>query len=56
MENVVKLIAAIVCVICLTIGVRMCGVVVIDLRSDDPVVTLVKFEQIRKGMTYEQIV
>lgn len=32
------------------------GVPIIDLRNDDPVVTLVKFEQIRDGMTYEQIV
>ena len=36
--------------------VIMVGVPIIDLRSDDPVVTFVKFDQIRQGMTYEEIV
>jgi hypothetical protein len=36
--------------------VLMVGVPIIDLRTDDPVVTFVKFEQIRNGMTYEKIV
>lgn len=32
------------------------GIPIIDLRSDDTVVTLVKFEQIQNGMTIEQII
>ena len=56
MANLFKFIGIIVVVIGVIIGVRMCGVVIVDVRTDDTVVTLVKFEQIRKGMTYEQIV
>jgi hypothetical protein len=36
--------------------VIMVGVPIIDLRSDDPVVTFVKFDQLRQGMTYKEIV
>jgi len=32
------------------------GVPIIDLRTDDPVVSFVKFDQLQKGMTYEEIV
>ncbi len=56
MKNVFKFIGIIAVAIVVIIGVRMCGVPIVDLRTDDPVVTLVKFDQIRKGMTYEQIV
>jgi hypothetical protein len=43
-------------IIVLVIVVIRFGVPIIDLRSDDPVVTLVKFDQLRNGMTYEEIV
>ena len=56
MQNVSKFIGIIVVFIGVVIGVRMCGVVIVDVRTDDTVVTLVKFDQIRKGMTYNQIV
>ena len=46
MGNVFKIIGIIVVV---AVVIKF-GVPIVDLRSDDPVVTLVKFEQIRNGM------
>jgi len=56
MEKVSRFVGIIVVVVGVIIGVRMCGVIIVDLRTDDAVITLVTFDQIRRGMTYEQIV
>lgn len=36
--------------------ILLVGVPIIDLRTDEPVVSFLKFDQLQKGMTYEEIV
>ena len=56
MWNIFKFIGTIAVVVAMVIFVRTCGVPVVDLRNDEPAVTLMKFNQIDTGMTYKQIV